>query len=142
MQAVSAGQPAPESLLAASELSNPVQTLMAILRNPPSSHESSLPVSATIRLMLSHIVQLCTGAFARSPTAISTTIKPLTHLALASQLPKMPFPPAASIWVPTGHSTGDQSVIALTFPAVMAEPLRVNQASNHILVPRHNNSKS
>ena len=53
--------------------------------------------------MLQHTVQLCTGAFARSPTAISTTIKPLTHLALAS---KTPFPPAASIWVPTAHVAG------------------------------------
>lgn len=75
---------------------------MAILGNDSPSH-ASLPSSATIRHMLQHTVQLCTGAFARSPTAISTTIKPLTHLALAS---KTPFPPAASIWVPTAHAAG------------------------------------
>ena len=106
MQAVPTGQPAPESLLAATELSNPVQALMDILGSESSSAESCLPSSASLRHMLMHTVQVCTAAFARSPTAISTTIKPLTHLALASQLPKTPFPPATSIWVPTGHSTG------------------------------------
>ncbi len=102
LQAVTPTQPAPESLLAATELTSPLKTLMAILGNDSPSH-ASLPSSATIRHMLQHTVQLCTLAFARSPTAISTTIKPLTHLALAS---KTPFPPAASIWVPTGHTTG------------------------------------
>lgn len=116
VQAVPAGQPAPESLLAAGELSNPVQALMAILGSESSAQEPCLPSSATIRHMLVHTVQLCTGAFARSPTAISTTIKPLTHLALASQLPKAPFPPATSIWVPTGHSTG-RALILGTHPA-------------------------
>ena len=106
MQAVSTGQPASESLLAATELSNPVQALMTILGSESSPAESCLPCSASLRHMLTHTVQVCTAAFARSPTAISTTIKPLTHLALASQLPKTPFPPATSIWVPTGHSTG------------------------------------
>ena len=106
MQAVPMGQPASESLLAATELSNPVQALMDILGSESTSAESCLPSSATLRHMVMHTVQLCTAAFARSPTAISTTIKPLTHLALASQLPKTPFPPATSIWVPTGHCTG------------------------------------
>ena len=106
VQAVPARKPAPESLLAATELSNPVQALMAILGSDATSQEPCLPSTATIRHMLMHTVQLCTAAFARSPTAISTTIKPLTHLALASQLPKAPFPPATSIWVPTGHSAG------------------------------------
>ena len=89
---------------------------MTILGNDPPSHgfsHDTLPSSATIRHMLQHTVQLCTVAFARSPTAISTTIKPLTHLALASQLPRTPFPPAASIWVPTGHATGAHRTLAL-----------------------------
>lgn len=109
VKAVAPDQPAAESLLATTELSSPLKTLMTILGNDPPSHgfsHDTLPSSATIRHMLQHTVQLCTGAFARSPTAISTTIKPLTHLALASQLPRTPFPPAASIWVPTGHATG------------------------------------
>ena len=109
MQAVPTGQPASESLLAATELSSPVQALMNILGSESSPAEFSLPSSASLRHMLMHTVQVCTAAFARSPTAISTTIKPLTHLALASQLPKTPFPPATSIWVPTGHSTGTTS---------------------------------
>ena len=106
IQAVNPGEPAPESRLAAKELSSPVKALMAILSSDSPPHGAHVPCSATIRHMVHHIMQLCTGAFARSPTAISTTIKPLTHLALASQLPKSPFPPAASIWVPTGHATG------------------------------------
>lgn len=110
VQAVAAGQTFPESVLAATELSNPVQALMAILGNESTPPKSSLPPSATIRHMLSHIVHLCTGAFACSPTAISTTIKPLTHLALASQLPKTPFPPAAGIWVPASHSLGTSHI--------------------------------
>lgn len=102
LKAVTSTEPDPESLLAATELTSPLKTLMTILGNDSPSH-ASLPSSATIRHMLQHTVQLCTGAFARSPTAISTTIKPLTHLALAS---KTPFPPAASIWVPTAHVAG------------------------------------
>ena len=106
MQATPVGQPPLESLLAAAELSNPVQALMTILGSDSTPAESCLPLTATLRHMLMHTVQLCTAAFALSPTAISTTIKPLTHLALASQLPKTPFPPATGIWVPTGHSSG------------------------------------
>ena len=107
-----ANEPNPESLLAAAEQATPLKRLAAILGSPQSA-ASSVSNTATMRQLLQRTVQLCTGAFARSPTVISTTIKPLTHLALASQLNKSVYPPGASIWVPPGHGNLSKSPTCL-----------------------------